>query len=83
MFVDSSRIKDLEYIQKILDDPKHPQYRKERYARTREKILSQLKDPELAQLRERLVRATIAEDKVEIQKIQLQIKAHTKEEASR
>lgn len=83
MFVDSSRIKDLAYIEKILADPKHPQYRKERFARTKAKILRQLKDPELAKLRERLVKATVAEDKLQIQKIQLQIKAYTKEEASR
>lgn len=80
MYIDSSRLLDLRKIDSLLKDVSQPLYRKKRFAETRAKILRQLKDPKLAVLRERLVRATLAEDKYEAWKISCQIKDYMKEE---
>lgn len=80
MYIDSSRIKDLETIKGWLADPKFSRARKQMFLETYKKIQSQLHDKKLAGMRERLVKATKAEDKVEMWKITNQIKDYAKEE---
>jgi hypothetical protein len=80
MFTDSSRIKDLEQIKGWLADPKFSKPRRQMFLDTYKKIQSQLHDKKLANMRERLVKATKAEDKVEMWKITNQIKDYSKEE---
>jgi len=80
MYVDSSRIKDLETIKGWLKDPKFSKARKQMYLRTYRKIQAQMRDKQLSLMRERLVRATQAEDKVAMWKITNQIKNYSKEE---
>jgi hypothetical protein len=80
MYVDSSRIKDLIQLKAWMEDPKFSKARREMFHQTYKKIQSQLHDRKLAQMRERLVRATIAENKLEMWKITNQIKDYSKEE---
>lgn len=80
MFIDTSRTRDLAQLKAWMNDPKYSLARRQMFHRTYKKIQSQLHDPKLAAMRERLVKATIAEDKVEMWKITNQIKAYAKEE---
>lgn len=80
MYVDSSRIKDIEQIKGWLADPKFSTARKRMFNDTLKKIQSQLHDKTLASKRERLIKATKAEDTLEMWKITNQIKDYSKEE---
>lgn len=80
MYTDSSRIKDLQQLKVWMNDPKYSMARRKMFFRTYQKIQSQLHDQKLASMRERLVKATKAENKVEMWKITNQIKAYAKEE---
>jgi len=80
MYVDTSRVKDLEQIKGWLADPKYSKARKQMYLRTYRKIQAQMHDKKLSLLRERLVRATKAEDTKVMWKITNQIKDYAKEE---
>lgn len=81
MYLDSSRIKDLSQLKEWMDDPvNHSRARREMYGRTFRKILRDAKDEKLGKLRERLTRATFAEDKYEMWKLTNLIKDHMKEE---
>lgn len=80
MYVDSSRLKDLSMLRAWIDDPKYSIDRKKMFQRTFDKIVAQMRDPKLAGLRERLMKATKAEDKLEMWKITNQIKEYMHEE---
>ena len=81
MFVDSSRLKDLAQLKAWMEDwQNHSLARRRMYKRTYDKIMSQLHDEKLAALRERLTKATFAEDKAEMWKLTNQIKDYCKEE---
>jgi hypothetical protein len=80
MYVDTSRIKDLEMLQKWMDSPNFTPERKQMFHRTVKKIVTQMKDPRLGAMRERLMKATKAEDKLEMWKITNQIKDYMHEE---
>lgn len=78
--MDQSRIKDLMMLKKVMQDPDRPlKGRKVAYI-SYNKIIKQIKDPKLSKLRERLVKATYAEDKREIWKISATIKDYLKED---
>ena len=80
MYIDSSRIRDLIQLKEWMNDPTMSIPRKQMFKRTYDKIISQLNDRKLAQMRERLTKATFAEDKVDMWKITNQIKDYSKEE---
>ena len=80
MYTDSSRIKDLEQIKGWLADPKKSIARKQMLHRTYKKIQAQLHDKKLANMRERLVKASQANDSYELWKITNQIKDYSGEE---
>jgi hypothetical protein len=80
MFTDTSRLKDLYQLKAWMSDPKHSPARRKMFFETYKKIQSQLHDRKLATLRERLTKATIAEDKYEMWKITNQIKDYMGEE---
>ncbi len=80
MYIDSSRIKDLTQLKAWMNDYKYSTARRKMFFETYKKIQSQLHDKKLASMRERLVKATRAEDKVEMWKVTNQIKAYAKEE---
>lgn len=63
-----------------MNDYKYSTARRKMFFRTYKKIQSQLHDKKLASMRERLVKATKAEDKLEMWKITNQIKDYAKEE---
>lgn len=80
MYIDSSRIRDLAQLKAWMENPKYSLARRRMFHETYKKIQSQLHDPKLASMRERLVKATIAEDKIAMWKITNQIKAYAGEE---
>jgi hypothetical protein len=80
MFIDTSRIRTMQRIQRELDDPKVPLHTKKKAFRLKSKIQHELKDPILANMRERLTRAVSAGDKYETWKLTCQIKDYMKEE---
>lgn len=80
MYVDGSRIADLTQIKKWMNDTSYSLARRKMFRRTYTKIQSQLHDQKLAAMRNRLVKATKAENKVEMWKITNQIKSYSKEE---
>jgi len=80
MYTDSSRIKDLYQLKVWMNDSKFSMARRKMFADTYKKIQSQLHNQKLANMRERLVKATKAENKVEMWKITNQIKSYVKEE---
>ncbi len=80
MYVDSSRAKDLSLLKEWMEDPKYTPARRKMFFRTYHKIQTQLHDKKLSAMRERLIKATIDENKVEMWKITNQIKSYAKEE---
>lgn len=80
MYIDTAREADLAYLKNIRDDWNVPTFERRMASRTFDKILSQLNDPILANLRERLMKAGLAQDKKEMWKLTNQIKDHLKEE---
>jgi hypothetical protein len=80
MYIDSAREKDLYMLNRKLNDPTIPVADKRRYNVAHKKIMVQLKDRKLSQLRERLTRAYFAEDKLETWKITNQIKDYLGEQ---
>ena len=80
MYIDSSRIRDIEQLKGWMNDPKFSTARKRMFHHTYKKIQSQLHDKTLASKRERLIKATKAEDTFEMWKITNQIKDYMKEE---
>ncbi len=80
MYVDSSRAKDLSLLKSWMNDPSYGLARRKMFFRTFQRIQSQLHDKHLAMMRERLIKATKAEDSKEMQKITNQIKDYSKEE---
>ena len=80
MFIDSSRLKDLDQLKAWMNDYSYSLARRKMFKRTHDKILAQVRDPRLAKLRERLTLATRAGDKLEMWKIMNQIKDYAKEE---
>lgn len=72
-------MRDLEQLNKKLNDPSIPNSDKRRYHVAHKKIMQQLFDPKLAKMRERLSKAYFAEDKHETWKITNQIKDYLKE----
>lgn len=80
MYIDASRLKDLEMLKTLMEDYTKPMKARQVASRTHDKIMREIKDPVVSKLRERLVKATYAEDKKEIWKISNQIRAHLKEE---
>jgi hypothetical protein len=80
MYVDSAREADLRELKAVRDDPAQPMSDRRRASKAFDKILSQLKDPKLAAMRERLMKATYAADLPETWKITNQIKDYLGEE---
>lgn len=80
MYTDSSRVKDLYQLKVWMNDPSYTKARRKMFSDTYKKIQSQLHDKKLSSMRERLVKATKAENKVEMWKITNQIKSYAKEE---
>lgn len=80
MYIDSSRIQDLIQLKEWMEDDKFSIDRRRMFKRTYDKIKGQLHDKKLATMRERLMRATRAGDKLEMWKITNQIKDYMREE---
>lgn len=80
MYADESRIKDLAHLKDILKDLSVPMAQKKKYRLTITRIHKQLYDKQLALMRERLKKAHIASDRLEIWKISNQIKDYMGEE---
>lgn len=80
MYVDQSRITDLNQLKAWVNDPSYSPLMRKNIYRTFQKIQSQLHDHKLSVMRERLVKATIAENKIEMWKITNQIKSYAGEE---
>lgn len=80
MYTDSSRIHDLRQLKGWMNDSKYSKARRKMFSETYKKIQTQLHDKKLANMRERLIKATKAEDKLEMWKITNQIKSYAKEE---
>ena len=91
MFIDQSRIKDIEFLRAELDKPmQHSTHdnkdlyeqeviRKKRMAKTLKKIYREMQDPKLCRLRELLWKAHLYSDKEWIWKYTNQIKDYLKE----
>lgn len=80
MYIDKARELDLQELHKDMNDPKLPLYVRKRAYRAFEKVKSQLHDPILARMRERLHKASDAKDRLEVWKIRNQIKDYLREE---
>lgn len=78
--MDSGRQVDLLKIDRILNDPSKELRYKRAASRAKAKILAQLKDERLTRLRERLMKASRADDEWEMWKITNQIKDYLGEE---
>lgn len=79
--MDNSRDHDLAELSKRMNDPTKPMWVRKSAWRTFNKILSQVSDKKLVELRHRLIRANIASDVAAVAKIELQIKDYTKQRA--
>jgi hypothetical protein len=80
MYIDTAREHDLKYLKAIRDDVTETTKHRRAAHMAYNKIMAQLRDPILAGLRERLMKAGLAQDKLEMWKIRNQIKDHLKEE---
>lgn len=80
MYMDSGRLADLRDLDKQLNDYSLSVADHRRAWRTKQRILKQLRDPQLASMRERLMKAAKANDQREMWKITNQIKEHNKDE---
>lgn len=80
MWIDSSRIRTMQRLQRELDDPRVTMDVKRKAHRLKSKIQKELKDPKLAALRERLTLAVKYNDKLNTWKLTCQIKDYMKED---
>ena len=80
MYLDGSRIADLEELKAIRDNPKETHEHRKRASKAFDKIVRQSQDRNLTELRERLRKATYASDKHAIWQITNQIKQYMHEE---
>lgn len=80
MYIDVSRLADLNDLKKIRDDVTELMSHRRAAKKALDKILKQIHDPLLAKLRERLLKATLASDVKEMWKIRNQIKSYLKQE---
>lgn len=80
MYIDKAREADLRILTAEINDDTQPRHLRQRAYKVKQKILHQLRDKKLASLRERLLKASAANDEWETWKITNQIKDHLKEE---
>lgn len=76
--MDNSRDHDLADLNRRMNDPTKPMWVRQKAWRTFNKILSQVSDRTLVELRHRLIRANIANDVDAAERIELQIKDYQK-----
>lgn len=74
------REKQLYQLNKDRNDPTKPMVARKWADAAHRKIVNQLKDRKLMAMRERLIKATRAGDKLEMNKIQAAMKAHEKQD---
>lgn len=79
-YLDSGRQVDLLRIDQRINDKNSPPMMVRGYQRTKAKVLKQLKDKKLAQLRERMMSASRHNDQWEMWKISCLIQDHTGQE---
>lgn len=80
MYVDKARILDLEELKEDFENPRLTAETRKQAFRAWKKIMNQVKDPQLAEMRERLHLAGDAKDRYEVWKIRNQIKDYLGEE---
>ena len=80
MYIDKSRIHDIEKLKSKLDDSAIPTKQKRGYFRIYKTVMTQLKDKKLARLREQLFKCLVDGNQREIWKAQARIKDYLKED---
>lgn len=80
MYIDKSRLIDLEKLKSKLDDKTVPVAQKRGYYRIYKTVMRQLHDKRLARLREQLFKCLSQGDRREIWKAQARIKSYLKED---
>lgn len=73
------RRKDLDHLERIINNPDKPQHARFGAAKAKDNILSQYKDKKLVELRHRLMRAAAAGDEMAEWRISNEIRKHTKQ----